>query len=837
MRFTDLMTPLSRLLRPEPPSAAAPGTETAALDSASPQGAVRELQDGETLRRLAGLIGEASPPVPLNLERIAQQRVAQLIDTGAMDFAALCTVPVNPSAVLSVAGLCSNPARLPQALALIQEPQAVAALAIDGATSRLRQLAAQRVEDPAALKHILKQVRVRDKNVYKIIKQKLDVQHAEEQRIAKLERDIEALCESLERHSHRIYDVLYPTSLRLFEEEWRTLESHASLEIRDRALGAIARCREVIAAHTRRLEQQAAEVSHRAALQTAREEAVARSAAQAERLREESALASAEAAKARELEEKLRAERMAAEALALRQIGGLIGKANGAIRDGNTRRAAGLRRALQEKLSASAAVPLHISNQVQQLDAKLNELKEWKDYAVAPKRAELIEEMEALIGSSEAPKALADRIKALQEDWKTISKGVVSDSEADWQRFHQASQTAYQPCREYFEALAKQRHANLEKRRGVLERLRVFETAQSGEHPDWRAVGMVLREAPQEWRRYFPVERQAGLALQEEFDASIGRLQARLDAWHAQNVADKQSLIERAQLLRDKQDGHDAVDAVKRLQLLWKDVGPAPRDQEQRLWGEFREQCDAVYQKRQQAFAEYAAGLEANKRQAVALCEEAEQLAALSGPALLEGAAKIASWRAAFEALGEMPRADQRALHDRFERAVELGRVRVAQQRARDKEQSYIHLLEAARRIHSYAWSVLQDGPSAERAALKQSAESFIAAVETWPKGAAQALDQSWAKAHAAADPDAAANEKALRLLCIRSEILIDRASPAEDQALRREYQVQRLVRRMGQGPEVDPDELDALTLEWIRVGPVAPSTHDSLLQRFLGCR
>jgi Domain of Unknown Function (DUF349) len=836
MRFTDLMTPLSRLIRPEPASAADQAAEAAALDSASPQPAARQLQDGETLRRLAGLIGGASPAVPPDVERIAQERVAQLIDTGAMDFAALCTEPFNPSAVLSVAGLCSNPARLPQALALIQDPQAVAALAIDGATSRLRQLAAQRVEDPAALKHILKQVRVKDKNVYKIIKQKLDVQHAEEQRIAKLERDIEALCESLERHSHRIYDVLYPTSLKLFEEEWRTLEAQAKPEMRDRALRAIARCREVIAAHTRRLEEEAAQATHLAALQTARQEAAARSAEQAELLRQESALASAAAAQARELEEKLRADRMAAEALALRQIGGLIGKANADIRDGNTRRAAALRRALEEKLAAAAAVPAHIANQVQQLDAKLNELKEWKDYAVAPKRAELIEEMEALIGSSEAPKVLADRIKALQEDWKTISKGVVSDSEADWQRFHQASQTAYLPCREYFEAQARQRQANLEKRRGVLERLRAFETAQSGEHPDWRAVGVVLREAPQEWRRYFPIDRQAGLALQEEFDASIGRLQARLDAWHAQNLADKKSLIQRAQQLRDK-EGHDAVDAVKRLQLLWKDVGPVPRDQEQQLWGEFREHCDAVYQKRQHAMAEYAAGLEANKRQGVSLCEEAEQAAALTGPALLEVAGKIAPWRTAFEALGEMPRADQRALHDRFERAVERCRSRVAEQRTRDKELSYRNLLEAARHIRAYAWSVLQDGASTERDALKHSAETFIAAVESWPKGSRQALDQSWAKAHAATDPDAAANEKALRLLCIRSEILIDRASPPEDQALRREYQVQRLVRHMGQGPEADPDELDALTLEWIRVGPVEPAVHQSLLARFLGCR
>jgi Domain of Unknown Function (DUF349) len=827
MRFTNLVTPLSRLFRPAPPAAAE--TDVAAGAPAPQESGVNGLEDAELLK-LAGLSGSPAGPSPL--ERSAQERLAHLIDTGAMDFAALCASP-NASAVLCVAALCSQPARLPQALALIEDPQQLAALAVEGVSSRLRMLAAQRVEDPAALRQILKRVRGHDKSVYKIVKQKLDALLAEERRVSKTESDIATLCESLERHSHRVVDATYATLLRLYEEDWRGLEAQSAPDYTNRIRQAIARCRESVSRHQ---EEQAAEASQRKALESAREEAAARAAAEAQRTREESARASEEAARARELEDKARAERAAAEAHALRQIGGLIGQVNTAIREGNTRRAAGLRRAIEEKLPALPAVPSHVASQVQKLDAKLDELKEWKDYAVAPKRAALIEEMESLIGSSEAPKALADRIKALQDDWRAMSKGVGGDSDTDWQRFHQASQTAYQPCREYFEDQAKLRHANVEKRQAVLERLRAFEMAQNGEHTDWRAVAAVLREAPQEWRRYFPIDRQAGRTVQEEFDGAIGRLQARLEAWQRQNAEEKQSLIQRAQQLCTKEDSRDAVDAVKRLQSLWKGVGPAARDQEQTLWSEFRQQCDAVYQKRQQAFAEYTAGLEANKQQAVALCEEAEQTAASAGPALLEGVGKIAQWRAAFEALGEMPRAEQRALFDRFERAVESCRARAGAQRARDHDLAHINLLEAARRIQLYGWSVLQDETSPARDTLKKSAESFIASVERWPKSGVPALEEAWESAHAGASADVAANEKSLRLLCIRAEILAERTTPAEDQGLRREYQVQRLVERMGQG-EANPDGLDSLALAWVRVGPIASATYESLLARFLGCR
>jgi hypothetical protein len=589
--------------------------------------------------------------------------------------------------------------------------------------------------------------------------------------------------------------------------------------------------------------RKATQASQESALRAAREEAGALAAAQAQRRREAAALAAAEAEKVREAEEQERAAKRAAEALAVRQIGGLIGKADGALREGNTGRAAGLRRALEEKLPTLPVVPASLARQVQQLDAQLHALKEWKDYAVAPKRAELISDMEALVGSSETPTVLAERIKRLQEEWKTISKGIVSDSEADWQRFQKAAKAAYQPCRDYFEAQALLRRENLAQRLIVLERLRAFETAQSSEAPDYRAVATVLREAPQEWRRHSPVDRAAGSAAQEEFDALIGQLRGRLEAWQGENAAQKQSLIQRAQKLLELEDSREAADAVKRLQLLWKEVGATARDREQQLWTEFRGHCDAIFQKRQQAYADYATGLEITKGQVLALCEEAERVAALSGAALLEGAANAPQWRAAYESLVAVPGGDARALHDRFERALKLCQSNVAQQRAQEQEESFTNLLEAGRRIQAYGWAVAQgggrtDAPSSSPAcdALKQSAEAFIAAIGRWPRGGPQSLRQAWDTAHAATGLDAVAHETALRTLCIRSEILTDRPTPLADQALRRDHQVQRLM-QMGRRGQTEPDTLDGLALEWVRVGPVAPATHDSLLARFLRCR
>jgi hypothetical protein len=442
--------------------------------------------------------------------------------------------------------------------------------------------------------------------------------------------------------------------------------------------------------------------------------------------------------------------------------------------------------------------------------------------------------MEGLIGASETPQVLADNIKRLQDEWKLISKGNTEDTDAEWQRFHKAAQAAYQPCRDHFSAQAKQREGNLNKRKALLERLANFVAAQSWDQTDWREVARAVRESKQQWRNYQPVERAANKPLQESFDALTSDLQARLEAESARNAAEKQAMITRVQKLLNSDDSRQAIDEVKRLQLAWKNVGIVARDDDQKLWAEFRQNCDAIFAKRQQQHSEQTAALQESKHRAIALCEEAEQVVALSGVELIEGAKKLSALRELFEALGELPKANARDLQMRFDRAVDRCEKNVAQQRARDKAQSWNSMLDAGSKIRDYRYAVASQLPTDECETLKQAAETFIDAVAVWPKAGLQATKSELAKA---SSPDIEANETKLRTLCIRAEILTDIATPQADQAFRRNYQLQRLMQGMGQARGSTKEELDAMVLEWIAVGATGAEVYRELLERFKRCR
>lgn len=521
------------------------------------------------------------------------------------------------------------------------------------------------------------------------------------------------------------------------------------------------------------------------------------------------------------------------QASALRQVQGLLRRAQSSLKAGNSRPAAGMRRSIEEKLANLETIPAGLATQLQSFDQQLGALQDWRSFAVAPKRGELIAQMEALIGSEEPPAALAEQIHRLQEEWKLISKGATEDTSAEWQRFHEAAQKAYEPCKLHFAAQAQQRAANLEKRAALLARLQAFVAAQTWEQTDWREVARALRESRQQWRAHQPVERAANKPLQEQFDALSADLQARLDAEYARNAEAKRALIARAQKLLTAADAAQATEEIKKLQHAWQMVGLVAPAESQSLWEEFRRQCDAAFARRQQAQVEFSDQLKSRQAAAEALCAEVEALRSLTGNELIEAVRRGAELRAAFAAIGELPRSEARRLPQRFERAIDALEQGLARQRVREQSLAWNQVLDAADLIR--AWRLVAGTGASEDAASAphQAAAEYVAAVTRLPKNVLQALRAELANVRAT---DTGSNADALRSLCIRAELLTDTPTPAGDHALRREFQLRQLASGFGQARATGREAFESLLLEWLSVGATTDAAYAELLARFKAC-
>lgn len=700
-----------------------------------------------------------------------------------------------------------------------------------GSSTRIRQMAARGINDPDQLRELIRATRHgKDKNVHRILTSRRDERLAAIRSEEQLQADLDATTAAIVRHGTLPYDSSYEAVLRQLEARWDTLASHATQDAQSEVAAHLRRAHDTVASHCLAIEADAER--RRAALLAARE-------AQERREVEARAAAAEAAEQARVIE----AERHAAQAkraaddAKTRDLTGLLRQAQSALDHGGTARAARLRMTIAGMLQDAPALPAWFARQLEKVDSRLAELRDWRSFRVEPRRTELIQQMQALVGADLSPEELAQRVRHLRDEWRTLNRGAQDDPSPESQQFQEAAEHAYEPCREHFARQAELRRENQARREALIERLAAFATEQSGEQPDWRAMSQAVFEARREWREYAPVDQAVVKALQERFHAVLDGMQTRLDAEYARNVQAKRELIDRAAGLLSLDDTRKAIEDAKNLQRSWKSVGIVPRKQNDALWEEFRRHCDAVFRRSAQESATYAAALDANHARATNSCGELERIAGLTGSALLSAVPELEKLRIEFESL-ELPRASLRELRRRFARATERCAAALNRQRAAEARRSWSDVSAAAAQVRAYALAAIDGQPAAEREALREAAVAALAGLGQVPKAARGILENQVSAADSGTlSSDRVANEAALRVLCVRAELIAGVETPAEDSALRREYQMQRLVDSMVHGERATPAAFDDLALEWIAVGPVEPALHDALLARFECCR
>ena len=267
-----------------------------------------------------------------------------------------------------------------------------------------------------------------------------------------------------------------------------------------------------------------------------------------------------------------------------------------------------------------------VRRRLEKLRPERDELRDWHDFAASPKKEELCRRMEELAATEMDPPEKATAVQALHEEWRALMS---SDQEADqalWDRFRQASDRAYEPCREHFRELDAERAANLEKRAGLCDQLHDFIEQQDWDHADWSAVWEIRRRAPEEWHQYEPVRFTDAREVGQRFSALLRELDRRLDEASARHAEDLERLTAEAEALAEKESPEEAVEAARTLQQRWKQAGWVLPRQYRPLNKRFRRACDRIFAARDE---NRRVRREEFEQQAATLKEALDQLASL----------------------------------------------------------------------------------------------------------------------------------------------------------------------------------------------------------------
>ena len=332
---------------------------------------------------------------------------------------------------------------------------------------------------------------------------------------------------------------------------------------------------------------------------------------------------------------------------------------------------------------------IELTGKLKAQQTRIEELKDWQGYATRPKQEDLCQRMELLADQHLEPHIKAQRIKDLQNEWKSL--GGSSDQKL-WQRFKKASDLAFSPCKEYFNEEDKLKEANLAKRESICVELDNFISQCNWEEPDWKAIDNINRKAREEWRRYYPVDHKQGKTVQQKFNALLATLDDHLNKEKERNHQRKSDIVNAANELITMEDIRQATNQAKALQKQWESIGITNHKVDRDLWNQFRKACDQIFgrlteQRKQQHAAQEKALARANEliSAAQALTDNIDESAATA----------IANLSTAFgelEHLGE----SGKALNKQFKTACQTVREQLAQNRKQTFISYYLHLVKQA---------------------------------------------------------------------------------------------------------------------------------------------
>ena len=362
------------------------------------------------------------------------------------------------------------------------------------------------------------------------------------------------------------------------------------------------------------------------------------------------------------------------------------------------------------------------------------------------------------------------------------------------------------------------------------------------ESDDPRKASRELTRLRKEWQSLGGDRPGGGRALQKRFNAAARAVKARgdehfkkLDEERKQNLTLKKALCEEAEALSESTDFEGTARQLQEIQARWKEIGPVPRKEADRIWKRFRGACDPFFARRKEHHDQLDEERKQNLAKKEQLCQAAESLSEVDDQKQAEERAK--KLQADWKTIGPVPRNARDSVWKRFRGACDAVFDREARQAQKEREEAIRlrgAILEELTQIIANEGeapddlvATVQDLRKRWRAApARGSAEQSNA----WQAALAQLLERH-AESFAGTDLDVARSEKQRRELCEK----IRRLEPPEETSVGSSATLDEMVAQLRDALTHDnrdrrtPEEhwrdlrkeLDKLRDAWDRVGPV----------------
>lgn len=214
------------------------------------------------------------------------------------------------------------------------------------------------------------------------------------------------------------------------------------------------------------------------------------------------------------------------------------------------------------------------------------------------KKKKLIKQAEALMDEEDIAIA-ARRVNKLHNLWKKTGNLPQKEENELWDQFKAATDAFNDKKSENIDVLRDQELQNLE------EKLKLIEKAEAAKDIENFDEGhQLMQKLMDEWKKIGPVPRKKSSKIWKQFKGFMDVFyENRRDHFkdvrkdQKENLTKKNELIGKLKELSESDDPALAVEEAKKIQAQFKDAGHVPLKFKNKIWKEYREVCDVIYER------------------------------------------------------------------------------------------------------------------------------------------------------------------------------------------------------------------------------------------------
>jgi hypothetical protein len=300
------------------------------------------------------------------------------------------------------------------------------------------------------------------------------------------------------------------------------------------------------------------------------------------------------------------------------------------------------------------------------------ELKELDRKKNLEAKIELCVKAEQLLDITQLKEAVR-QLNELHHEFKHVGPVPKEDQEAVWQRFKAASDAVYAKRDAFLVDLQAELKTNLDVKLKIEEEVEAYASFTSDRIKEWNQKTQEILAIQKKWDAVGGVPRTKTKDLNKKFWTAFktffhnkNLFFKKLDEERDKNLKAKQELVARAIELKSSDDWIKSSNELKNLQRVWKEIGPVPEKQRDKIYKEFKEACDYFFQQQRGSVEKADQEQEENLKKKEAIVEELNQGAA-QGNGSLESLQEL---QARFNEIGFVPKQSVGSIKNQFSAAV-----------------------------------------------------------------------------------------------------------------------------------------------------------------------